>query len=307
MSDDRVGEVVDLSQVQTQDEAHNVIFDRDFGNQALTAAGSIPVAGFFVNLAVQMDENGDAFQELFNGEPTRENITAVALSTIDIVESFAGLVGEGVAMMEGDFTFLIGSLSKAGLDWLVSSVQPVEDVYGYFAGNPERMKTAAEMWKGVSEELHALAEGYQSAAADTIQPAWQSYSGTGAMTRTNEYLDAIQTTRDLAWTLSLLVDSMSDLSKRLIDFINQVIVDIAPLILKAIQDGFKYLWGAVITVGIDLAITLTQYSLKCLAIAMRATHAFITAGDLAQQLEDTFADMMGLLNLLTHGATQTAS
>ncbi|MFC4333988.1 hypothetical protein [Salininema proteolyticum] len=297
--------IVDLSDAPGQRAEWGVgdgegLFNGSLEENVVAAGGYVPVAGPVVKAAVAISNTTDSWSRLFEGEASRQDLFAVATNILDVVNEVAGLVGELKGLANQDYLGMLASwVVGTQLEFLTKNFQPVEDAYGYVVGNPGRLKTAGAMWKEAASALDSLAEGYREVADETIHPAWEGHTGAGAITRSQDFIDAISVTGGVATQLGSLVEVYADFSTRLIDLFNQIITNLVAAIFDALKDVATKGWGAAVTAAIDIQILIIQVVVQLTAIILQAIQIFMMGKDITEKLEEVFDDMMELMGLLT--------
>ncbi|MFC4334772.1 hypothetical protein [Salininema proteolyticum] len=321
MSDEEEPYTFDPDQEQFDPDQAPQQFDNDStfmgftgsaGDYGMAAAGQIPAVGPVVKIGLKVGETRETWSRLFEGEVTVENVTQVMVDALDMVNSAAGLVGDVQNMIVagadgiGYLSMFLKKVANLGFD-IAKTCQPFMDSVGYVTGNPGRLKTAGEMWRSAAANIEQVEQSIGDAATGTIQPAWEGYTGTGAMTRTQDLLDLSAVTRAVATSLAVIVEAYADLSDRVINFVWKLIMDFTLNGFDAIKDVVTKGYFAAIPIIIDVCIMAVQYQVQIMTILLRVAEVFITGKMLTKQLGDAFADSADLVNLLTNASTGDGS
>jgi hypothetical protein len=129
----------------------------------------------------------------------------------------------------------IDALATAGLGWLTSHVQPLQDVADRMAGKASAIQVFADAWQRVSDSVDQVHQRIaQAVPADTTQ--WRGTSADSYRTRANEITTALQgvtalstATGSAARTMGQAAgsarqgvgDLLNDLVQRLISYVSQ--------------------------------------------------------------------------------------
>ncbi|MFC4335876.1 hypothetical protein [Salininema proteolyticum] len=302
------GSVIDFSEAPRQQEFFENKdggYLNDPGGNALDAIkGNTPIYAQINNIKDDLVGNSEAINRLFDGEATMSDALALTQMVADIARQCVDAFDAGVSNADGpDLGYWAAAGVKAGLDWLFSSVQPIQDLVGTVMGNPERLKTTAESWTFTSDSLATLAEAYGNEALTNIKPNWEGESCDAAMVRTSEFVDAVGVASVTSSNLSDLVGLFVEFAERVQDRFKQGIADSVALIIGALEDIAKYGYLSIPFIAIDLSVALIRLYLDLVGIALQVAQIYLAGSQLCSQLEQVFSQTMDLLEFLS-GVTE---
>lgn len=271
------------------------------GDNARKALENIPAIGNGYKFAKAGYELFNPPQAYFDGEWWEillNSIQKIAVMGEQILE-VVGLVRGALSANPGDLLgAVVGSLAKGALGFIISTVQPIQDLVGILYGNPARLDESANMWKAVSENLTNLSNEIGPDFERTCAEDWRCEAGGGAMVRGS---DLVETTNFAAMASSGLHDFLmcyKDLAQGVNDFVLQVVSDvIAVLIAAAVEAGTKGPF-AIPFIAADVAILVGAYIMRLIQLATQVAWLIIEGVVLMQAVMESFEKAMSVLEKL---------
>jgi hypothetical protein len=281
------------------------IINDPVGNAGKAILGNFPGIAQGYNIAKSVDEAINPPQSYFHGEWWQEIFVAmqaandIGVQIIDVfalgksaLNAFTGNVLDGVGAAAG-------ILVKAGLDWIFSSVQPVQDAAGVLLGNPDKIKTCSEMWTAVAENLKALEEALGPDLGKMLDECWNGHAGGCAAVRAGDLVETVGFASQSSTGLSEMLMIYSDMAGRINDIVRQFLSDVVANLISAAGDIATKGPIAIIPVGIDLALMLAGYTMRLINIAIQEAWFVIAGVQLMNAIKGCFENAMSVLRELS--------
>lgn len=295
--------VVDFSDAPTKSgwgEAPDGGVFQDPGGNAKKQLENIPVGGNVYKFGKAAVDLVDPPQEYFDGEWWEillNSIQQIAKMGEQILE-VVGVVRGVLSANPGDIIgVLAGALAKSVLSFLISTIQPIQDLVGILYGNPARLDESANMWKAVSENMTALADeigpDLEAACND-----WCSKAGAGATVRGS---DLMQTTRFAATSSMGLHDFLlcyKDLAQGVNDLVLQIVSDVVAVVIAALVEAGTKGPFAIPFIAADVAILIASYVMRLIQLATQVAWLIIEGVGLMNAIKECFEKAMEVLEKL---------
>ncbi|WP_155829744.1 hypothetical protein [Glycomyces tenuis] len=127
-------------------------------------------------------EYGDKIEAVKRADDGGEMLYAV----MDISAATMGWAGDAMEIATNPLSFLI----SAGLDFLISLIQPVDDLLGMVIGNAERMGEEIKRWNGIKGGLPPIGEAVATIPEGGLSQ-WSGQDGNAARTKIKEFAEAV--------------------------------------------------------------------------------------------------------------------
>jgi hypothetical protein len=127
-------------------------------------------------------EYGEKIEAVKRADDGGEMLYAV----MDISAATMGWAGDAMDIATNPLSFLI----SAGLDFLISLIQPVDDLVGMVTGNGERMGAEIQRWNGIKGGLPPIGEAIAAIPEGGIS-GWSGKDGNAARTKIKEFAEAV--------------------------------------------------------------------------------------------------------------------
>jgi hypothetical protein len=306
---DQKGEVVDFTDDPQESSfgrnAEGGFINDPIGNAEKAVLGNFPIVSQIYNISQSIDKALDPPQSYFHGEWWEELFVAMqAASDIGVQIADAFDIGKSIGnALTGNVLDAVGAAAgmvcKGVLDWLWSSVQPVQDAAGVLLGNPGKVMNSSGMWKAVAENLGHLVDALGPDLGNTLNQCWTGKCGSAAAVRAGDLLDTVQFASESSSGLSELLEIYADMAERINDLVRQLLADVVAALIAAAGDIATKGLLAIIPVGIDLAIMLTQYTLRLISIAIQEAWFIIAGTQLVLTIQRCFENSMTVLRELS--------
>jgi hypothetical protein len=297
--------VVDFSDAPTKSgwgEAPDGGILQDPGGNAKKQLENIPVGGNVYKFGKAAVDLVDPPQEYFDGEwweimlNSLQQVAKMGEQILEVVGVARGVISANPGDLLG---VAAGALAKSALSFLISTVQPIQDLVGILYGNPARLEESADMWKAVAENLEALANEIGPDFEACCNQNWGGQAGAGAHVRGS---DLVQTTGFAAMGAGGLHEFLlcyKDLAQGVNDFVLQVVSDvIAVLIAAAVEAGTKGPF-AIPFIAADVAILVASYAMRLIQLATQVAWLIIEGLGLMTALSEGFEKAMSVLERLS--------
>ncbi|MFC4336878.1 hypothetical protein [Salininema proteolyticum] len=207
-----------------------------------------------------------------------------------VVASSSEMLAQGVGYVTDPLGWLIGN----GVDFLVAYIQPLQDILGLVAGNPERFDDAISRWADIEQAAYALGEEVQSIFEGGIGD-WKDQAATAAEGRLQELGDAIGAIGIKAGTCQKWLGAAQFLAEVLMAVIKGIITEI---VKELIITWTAALAAAVPTAGASTAAAGT-WTIKAVAQAtLKASAKVLTGKNLAGILKRAMSEFGKDMNMI---------
>lgn len=275
---------------------------QDPGGNAKKQLENIPVGGNVYKFGKAVVDLVDPPQEYFDGEwweillNSTQQIAKMGEQILEVVGVARGII----SMNPGDLLGVaVGALAKSVLSFLISTVQPIQDLVGILYGNPARLEQSADMWKAVAENLTNLANEIGPDLEACCNQNWGGKAGAGAHVRGS---DLVQTTGFAAMGASGLHDFLlcyKDLAQGVNDLVLQIVSDVVALLISAaVEAGTKGPF-AIPFVAADVAILVASYVMRLIQLATQVAWLIIEGLVLLKAITEAFERAMEVLEKLS--------
>lgn len=199
---------------------------------------------------------------------------------IDITKASAA-TAELAAQAYGWFTDPLGTLIGNGLDFLIYTVQPLEDILGFVTGNPDRLQDAIDRWNNIEQVCYALAQEVQHVSAEGLGE-WTDDAADIARERISELADAIGGIGIKSGTCQQWLAVAQALATALQEVIKTIISE---FIKQLILTWLAALASAAVTFGGSTAAAASWTAVMSSKTVIQATKTCFTGKNIASMLE----------------------
>jgi len=201
----------------------------------------------------------------------------------------SGQYGEAVAscleLGVADYTLVtdpLGFLCSAGLSFLVSVVQPLEDLLGLVTGNGDRIGRDAQAWQVVADQLAGMAASIDASVAHDL-PAWTGATSGAARERLRAFASGV---RGLSAEVAELVALLNS-SRTGMDAARSLILEI----IAALVEWLVVTWlaaqaASVVSLGTSEVAAMS-------ATLLETEHATLRAAVIVRRVEVAFGKVEG--------------
>ncbi|WP_335992000.1 hypothetical protein [Glycomyces sp. MUSA5-2] len=156
----------------------------------------------------------EKIQKVGRAENAGELIGAVA----DVSNSLLGTLNDVAQAITDPLMFLI----SAGLDFLISLIQPIDDLVGMVTGNGERMNQEIQRWDPIKDALPPIGEAVAKVPEEMLT-AWSGKDGDAAREKIAEFAEAVVDVGDKIQVMQGLLQ----LTELIATLIRKTLLDIA--------------------------------------------------------------------------------
>ncbi|WP_025273720.1 hypothetical protein [Haloglycomyces albus] len=207
-----------------------------------------------------------------------------------VVASSTEMFAQGYGAVDDPLSWLIGN----GVDFLVAYIQPLQDILGLVAGNPERFDDAISRWSDIEQAAYALGEEVQSIFDGGIGD-WHDQASQAAENRLAELGEAIGAIGIKAGTSQKWLGAAQLLAEVLMAVIKGIITEI---VKELILTWTAALASAVVTAGASTAAAGT-WTVKAIAQAtLKATAKVLRGKELAEILKKAMSNFGKDMNMI---------
>lgn len=199
---------------------------------------------------------------------------------VDITKASAA-TAELAAQAYGWFTDPLGTLIGNGLEFLIHTVQPLEDILGFVTGNPDRLQDAIGRWNNIEQVCYALAGEVQHVSAEGLGE-WTDDAATVARERISELADAIGGIGIKSGTCQHWLSVAQALAQALQEVIKSIISE---FVKQLILTWVAALASAAVTFGGSTAAAASWTALSSSRAIMQATKTCFTGKNIASLLQ----------------------
>lgn len=271
-------------------------------DSAESAWDNRPIVSNVNSIKENLPEISDRFEKLFDGEATLDDAMAqvqsvLALQTdINLIVDAYWAMGMSSAQSSPPIALAASSLAAAGLDFLVSYFQPLQDAIGVFTGNSERIADSGRMWSETAKALAAVGEEVGSIMLGQLDPAWEGEACAGAGKRLGEFQDVLQVCSDLSTGIATLMNLTADFADRLYNRARQMMIDTVNNVV-ALAEALKSpnpltVLDAIVAVCLQIQRAVLQVA----QMAIQAARIYLQAGQLMVEINGLFEETVGFLD-----------
>ncbi|MFD0856944.1 WXG100 family type VII secretion target, partial [Actinomadura adrarensis] len=146
----------------------------------------------------------------------------------DLISFSGDAAGAGIGLAMDPAGFLI----RAGLQFLIDVIQPLEDALAYVTGHAERIDTAANKWGDVAKRLDGLAKEFRDVPAKTIsEDLWSGPAATTSRARMSQFADGLDALAKEMLHLKALLGASKTLMELAQSFMIELIVTLVQWLL----------------------------------------------------------------------------
>ncbi len=226
---------------------------------------------------------GDKFAAVGRADDAGEMTAALS----DLAASTAGWGWDMMDAATNPLSFLIG----AGLDFLISLIQPIDDAVGMVTGNGERMMAEIERWEGIKGGLPPIGEAVAAIPEGGLSE-WSGQDGDLAREKIKEFAesvfelgDKVQVLQGLMQLCELIATLIrKTLLSLLSDWITkQIIAWAAATAASTVTFG-----GAAATQMVNSIISATKTVINALSRYNQAAETFVQASKTLSNIHQVF-------------------
>lgn len=229
-------------------------------------------------------------------------ILNAAQSVTGDVSNVAGQVSDFASQAAGAVEDPLEALISAGLDFLLSVIQPLQDLLNQVTGDPDALNNAKDSYADVGNQLSQLA----SDLADTVSQGTQNWSGDAADAATRKmsaFNQGVAATATVANNLSTLCDCSAQLMRAAQDIIKQIISDLVEWLVitwLAAQAAAFVSFGA--SEGAAAAATVAEVA----NATEKGEQVVSTVQKIINMIEDVFSKIKGVVEDVQKGVGEFA-
>lgn len=208
-----------------------------------------------------------------------------ASSVLGDIHSFAA----GISNM---ITDPIKHLIACGMDFLVTFIQPLNDILGMVTGNPGKMDEEIQKWGDVRGQLEPLADGVINSWDNNLSD-WEGDDGDNAYQATCDFSEAVISFSGITYDLQAMVEG----AKALAEGLRGIIYDLlSEWIWKNIKQWIVATALAIVTKGVSVVKAKIYSAITALIDKLQAIEKKF-------QATEKYANIVSVLNTI---ATKTS-
>lgn len=268
------------------------------GSRGYAASKGMPVSGA-ANIIGAYDETAALVDKIFDGEVTIDDLLSHAQQLVALLNSITEFGDFVVAAIGEDPSYVAGTLTKAGLDFLIAFFQPLEDFFGIFTGNPDRIGVSAQMWGTASSSLITLAEHLGATTIEGVLPSWTGGASASAALRLGEFQQAVQSTAIVCDLVKTMMEHTSGFAGSLMNQCNQITADIVESVAAG---AWMFFYPNPVTVAdavTSLVIKINKAVYFLADLAIRAARVYLALAQAMVALQSTFESALPLLTRMS--------
>ncbi|MEU5871828.1 hypothetical protein AB0A73_09745 [Glycomyces sp. NPDC047369] len=224
----------------------------------------------------------EKIQKVGRAENAGELIGAVA----DVSNAVLGTLNDVAQAVTDPLMFL----ASAGLDFLISLIQPLDDLVGMVTGNGERMNAEIQRWDPIKDALPPIGEAVAKVPEEMLT-AWSGKDGDAAREKIAQFAEAVIDVGDKIQVMQGLLQ----VTELIATLIRKTLLDIAgKWISQMIVTWATAAASAVVTAGASTAVAMLnsiRTAISSIVLALKryktAVDAFLQANTILGRVVET--------------------
>lgn len=261
-----------------------------------------PIDSNVNNINKNLSESADRFEKFFDGEAAFDDVLVQYQALLAFETDVNLLIDARWAQVSSKLqggppiAFAASSLAAAGLDFMVSYFQPLQDAIGVFTGNAERIADSGLMWSRTAKELSAVSEEVGRITLGQLDPAWEGEACAGAGKRLGEFQDVLRVCSDLSSGIAILMDLTADYADRLYNRARQFMIDTVNNVIALAEALKSPIPLTVLDAIVTACLQISRAVLQVVQMAVQAARIYLQAGRLLVEINSIFEETVRFLD-----------